>query len=240
VTNQTRQDKPAQIKGLLFDKDGTLFDFQTTWGPWAEIFIKHLAKDDAQLTKLIADSLGYDRQSGTFLKSSNFIAGTTEELLDVVLSSIPNMSRESLEAFYLHSTSQAELSPPVPLMPLLQQFKNNAIKIGVATNDHETTAINHLRKANIQSQFDFIAGFDSGYGAKPESGMQLAFCEATQLKPEQVAMVGDSLHDIESGNRAGMISIGVLTGMSTREELETKATVVLNDIGEITDWLDLS
>ena len=231
--------KQGSIKGLVFDKDGTLFDYQTTWGPWATYFINELSKGDPQLAKLIADALEFDRDAGKFRPHSHFIAGTTEQVLEVVLSAMPSMSRETLEKFYYESTASAELSPPVLLAPLFERFKQNGIKIGVATNDHEATAISHLDKASIKSYFDFIAGFDSGYGVKPEPGMLNGFCTSTALQPSEVAMVGDSLHDLEAGKRAGMTTIGVLTGMAKKEELATQATVVLNHIGEIPNWLDL-
>ena len=30
-----------KIKGVLFDKDGTLFDFQKTWNAWSAQMIEH-------------------------------------------------------------------------------------------------------------------------------------------------------------------------------------------------------
>ena len=227
------------IKGLLFDKDGTLFDYQTTWGPWAENFISEVSDGDVKIAHQIATTLGFNQDKGRFLPTSKFIAGTTEEVLEVVLSAIPSMSINTLEKIYFDSTAKATLSPPVPLKPLLHQFKRNKIKIGVATNDHETTAINHLSRANIKEDFDFIVGYDSGFGSKPEPGMLNAFCNTTGLKSHEIAMVGDTLHDLEAGQRANMLTIGVLTGMATREELETKATVVLNHIGEIPKTFNL-
>lgn len=54
------------IKGLLFDKDGTLFDYQTTWGPWATGFIADLSKGDPHLRDVIAGALEFDLIAGTF------------------------------------------------------------------------------------------------------------------------------------------------------------------------------
>lgn len=228
------------IKGLLFDKDGTLFDYQTTWGPWAQNFIAHLSEGDPGIAARLAAAFEYDLVSGRFLPDSHFIADTCEQVFDSVLSVVPGTSRSALEAFYYESTAQAPLVPPVPLSPLLVRFSSGGLKLGIATNDHEEAAYGQLRSAEVVSHFDFIAGFNSGFGAKPEPGMQLAFCDATNLKPENVAMVGDSTHDLESGRRANMPTIGVLTGMATREELEPFATVVLNHIGEIPDWLEMA
>lgn len=225
------------IKGLLFDKDGTLFDYQTTWGPWASGFIADLSKGDPHLSDVIAGALEFDLKTGTFRPQSHFIAGTTDQVLAIILDVIPDINAHTLEKFYCESTEKADLAPPVPLVPLLEGFARGGIKLGVATNDHETAALGQLKKAGIDGHFDFIAGYDSGFGAKPEPGMQNAFCAKVGLIPGQVAMVGDSTHDLEAGRNAGMVTIGVLTGMALREELSPMATVVLNHIGEIPDWL---
>lgn len=243
MSTMTKTLKPIitqkSIQGLLFDKDGTLFDYQTTWGPWAQKFIAHLAKGNASLEETLASAFEFDLAAGRFLPHSHFIADTPEQVFDSVLSVVPEMSHDELEAIYYESTEQAALVSPVPLAPLLELFSSHGIKLGVATNDHEEAAHRQLRSAEVATHFDFIAGFNSGFGAKPESGMQHAFCAATGLKPENVAMVGDSTHDLESGRRANMPTIGVLTGPATREELTPHATVVLNHIGEIPEWLNM-
>ena len=51
--------------------------------------------------------------------------------------------------------------------------------------------------------FDFIAGCDSGFGAKPEAGMVTAFCNAMNVQATNTVMVGDSAHDCSAGNAAG-------------------------------------
>ena len=57
------------------------------------------------------------------------------------------------------------------------------------------------------------------------------------LAPERVVMVGDSTHDLVAGRRAGMQTLGVLTGMAGEEELAPLADAVLPDIGHIPAWL---
>ena len=61
--------------------------------------------------------------------------------------------------------------------------------------------------------------------------MVIAFCEALSVSPEQTIVVGDNKHDIEMGRNAGAgLCIGVLTGTSTRDELESIADRVYEDI----------
>ena len=110
----------------------------------------------------------------------------------------------------------------------------------MATNDAEAPARTHLGNAGIVHLLDFIAGYDSGFGMKPEPGMQFGFCEAGGLEPAQVLMVGDSTHDLISGRQAGMTTIAVLTGIAGAHELEPYADAVLNHIGELPGFLGYS
>ena len=67
--------------------------------------------------------------------------------------------------------------------------------------------------------------------------MQKEFCSRFNLSPEKVLMIGDSVHDLVAGNAANMISIGVLTGIATTDELTNYADIILNNIGEIPNLL---
>ncbi len=114
----------------------------------------------------------------------------------------------------------------VPLVPFLSALRADGFALGVATNDAEGPARAHLERAGVIQLFDFIAGYDSGYGAKPAPGMCLAFCEATGLAPDEVAMIGDSPHDLLAAKAAGMHPIGVETGPYPRAEIAPLAEKV--------------
>ena len=224
------------IKGLLFDKDGTLFDFHRSWGPWLDGFLGDVAQDSPHRARL-ADALGFDLGDQRFLPGSVFVHDTLEEILDAVVPHLPQWERGELEAYAIRETAKVPQVPTVPLAPVLGAFRARGLVLGIATNDNESPAKAQLQTAGIIGLFDFIAGYDSGHGGKPATGMQRAFCAASGLAPASVAMVGDSLHDMTSGRNAGMATIGVLTGTTSREALATVADVVLADIGEIEGWL---
>jgi phosphoglycolate phosphatase len=50
-------------------------------------------------------------------------------------------------------------------------------------------------------------------------------------------MVGDSLHDLEAANAAGMVRVAVLTGMATEKQLKKYADIVLPSIADLPDIL---
>jgi phosphoglycolate phosphatase len=55
----------TDLRGILFDKDGTLFNFVATWGRWSRALIADLSGDDARLRDDLARALGFDLASGT-------------------------------------------------------------------------------------------------------------------------------------------------------------------------------
>ena len=224
------------VNALLFDKDGTLFDFESSWGPWFAGFFAKVAKNDAQIDAL-AVAMQFDLSQKRFAPDSVLIHGTIDDFLDQAMPILPHWQRAELLAFADTQGRHVAQVPVLPLAPLFDMFLAAGKTLGIATNDNEAPAIAQLKTAGIHDRFAFVAGCDSGYGAKPASGMQEGFCKVTGIPARETAMVGDSKHDLVSGRNAGMHTIAVLTGVATREYLAPFADVVLNDIGEIPDWI---
>ncbi len=224
------------IDGILFDKDGTLFDFRISWGRWAQGFLARIARDAGHAARL-GRAIGFDPATGSFAPYSPVIAATAADIAAALVSELPGVSVVDLTEQIDASAGQASMSEAVPLLPLLSALRGRGLRLGVATNDSEVPARQHLANHGITDCFDFIAGYDSGFGPKPGPGMCLAFTRALGLDPARVAMVGDSRHDLEAGRAAGMLTVAVLTGIATREDLASHADVVLTDIGSIPEWL---
>jgi phosphoglycolate phosphatase len=224
------------IDGLLFDKDGTLFDFRLSWGRWAAGFLPLIATDPAH-AEALGRAIGYDLATGTFAADSPVIAATAADIAARLAPNLPLMSVAELTERIDDTAAHAPMSEAVPLRPLLIALRAQGLRLGVATNDSEAPARQHLANHGITDCFDFVAGYDSGHGAKPGPGMCLAFARTLDLDPARVAMIGDSRHDLEAGRAAGMRTIAVLTGIATRDDLSAHADVVLADIGAIPGWL---
>src|SRR5271155_4438014 len=67
------------LAGVLFDKDGTLIDFQRTWGPAIHFVIHALAKGDVAKLQAQADCLHFDVGTRRFRATSPIIGGSTAE-----------------------------------------------------------------------------------------------------------------------------------------------------------------
>ena len=114
------------------------------------------------------------------------------------------------------------------------ELKERGFRLGLATNDSAGGLEASLARHDILPLFDFTAGCDSGYGAKPDPRMALAFCRAAGLAPREVAMVGDAVHDLAMGRAAGVgLTVGVLSGTSARGDLDRYADLILDSIGQM-------
>jgi phosphoglycolate phosphatase len=84
---------------------------------------------------------------------------------------------------------------------------------------------------------DFVAGHDSGYGAKPAAGPVLAFARAMTVETREVAVVGDEVHDLAAARAAGAFAVGVRSGPVPDELLAPHADALIDSIADLPAWL---
>jgi len=230
------------IKGIVFDKDGTLFDFNATWGAWADIMLTQEAGGDPALRDRLALALGYDVARKRFEPGSLIIAEPVDVIAQHVLRIAQPTATTAADLTDLIDRMNAA-SAQVPqvaacdLPALMQRLRAIGLTLGIATNDAEAPARRHLAQESVLTDIAFVAGYDSGFGGKPAPGQLLAFCDATGLAAADCVMVGDSLHDLAAGRAAGMKTVGVLTGPADRATLEPHADAVLAHVGHLPDWI---
>lgn len=225
------------IRGVIFDKDGTLFDFEQTWNGWTKALLHKIARDEAQAA-MLGEAVGYNLAHGTFAPDSVVIAGTPQQIAEALSAHLrPATVVDMLDLI----NAEAATVPQVEVVPLLSfatGLRKAGYQLGVVTNDAEGPARAHLNVAGVTSQFTFIAGSDSGWGAKPDPGQLLACAEAMCVPAAHVVMVGDSTHDLVAASRAGMRAVAVLSGVADADVLGPYAEVVLPHIGHLPAWLD--
>ncbi|RYB97045.1 HAD family hydrolase [Ciceribacter ferrooxidans] len=229
-------DRGAGIAGILFDKDGTLLDFDASWAPVNRKLALLAADGDPSLADRLLLACGMDPVTGHIVPDSLFAAGNTREIADGLVAAGSPMTSEVLvpvldELF----ADAADLSVPViELAPLFSRLHGRGLKLGIASSDNERSIRRIVERFGITDYVDFVAGYDSGHGSKPEAGMVLGFCLATGLAPDAVAVVGDNNHDMHMGHNAGAgLKVAVLSGTGSQATLAGACDVCLNDISEL-------
>lgn len=231
----------GDIRGILFDKDGTLLDYHATWMPLNREAALAAAGGDAVLAERLLAAGGYDAAKDCIVPDSVLISGSNDdlgacwaEILDADAAELTDRLSALFEA-----GSAATAVAVAGLAETLTALAARGLVLGVATNDSEEGAYNSLGPFGVLDQFHFVAGYDSGHGAKPGPGMVQGFCQAIDLAPEAVAVVGDSRHDMEMGRNAGAgLLVGVLTGSAAHDDLAPHAHHVLDSIAELERLLE--
>ncbi|MFN3936198.1 MAG: HAD family hydrolase [Gemmobacter sp.] len=226
------------IDAVIFDKDGTLFDFRRTWSDWSVRLLDELSGGNPAMAAILGQAIGFDPTRREFAPDSPVIAATPTEIGVVLLPHLPGVTLAELVERMNRLSETVPLAAAVPLGPLLEDLRRRGLRLGLVTNDAERPARMHLAAAGIAALFDFVAGFDSGHGAKPAPGPLLAFARMLGADPGRMLMIGDSPHDLIAGRAAGMRTLGVLTGIADSASLAPLAEAVLPDIGHLPPWLD--
>jgi phosphoglycolate phosphatase len=244
VPQPARRAKPTDmaIKGILFDKDGTLLDYEATWLPLNQRAAVAAAEGDQNLAARLLAAGGYDAASQRVRAGSTLAAGTNREIATCWAALLPGRGiaelTELVEQVYTEGGRQSA-TPVAELAPLLGRLKARRLRLGVATSDSVAGAQATLAHFGVIELLDFLAGYDSGHPPKPDPGLVDAFCRATGLAASEVSVVGDNLHDIEMGRAAGAgLVVGVLTGTGAHSDLAPRADHVLESIEELEALLD--
>lgn len=225
------------ISGVIFDKDGTLFDFQSTWGIWTAQVLARIAGSDEALLQQLAEALGYDTQTRRVQPGSVIVAATPMDIAAVVKDCIPALSQTQICDWLNEEAKTAPQVLVTDLHRLTAELRRINLVLCVMTNDAETPARAHLASVQASDLFDFVIGSDSGFGAKPQAAPLLALADKMEIPAAACVMVGDSTHDLRAGRAAGMRAVAVLTGLAEADELAPLADAVLPDVSHLPAWI---
>ena len=225
------------IRGVIFDKDGTLFDFQSTWGIWTAQVLARIAGSDEALLQQLAEALGYDTQTRRVQPGSVIVAATPMDIAAVVKDCIPALSQTQICDWLNEEAKTAPQVLVTDLHQLTAELRRMNLGLCVMTNDAEAPARAHLASVQASDLFDFVIGSDSGFGAKPQAAPLLALADKMEIPAAACVMVGDSTHDLRAGRAAGMRAVAVLTGLAEADELAPLADAVLPDVSHLPAWI---
>ncbi len=231
----------TDIKGVLFDKDGTLLDVMATWYPvYREVLGEFFDGDEDRIAAALVAG-GYQPDVHNFAAGSMLAAGTPDQMVDIWWPELTGEARERriVEADTLCTEKGLKFaSELMPLQPLFAQLKEAGLLVGIATNDGTRSAEMQMHQLEVADQLDFIVGFDGVENPKPAGDMVHAFCAQTGLAVENVMVVGDNSHDMEMARNAGnCYAVAVLSGNSGHDDIHHLADVVLASAADLPNHL---
>lgn len=232
----------AKIRGILLDKDGTILNYGRTWAPINRDVATLAAGGNARLAESLLRLGGQCPLTGRITPGSVLAAGTHVDIAETFAAHLGNLTPPDLAAgierlFREGGARHAVLLDGAEVA--IAELAARGYVIGIATNDTAAGLASSLgRFPELLGRVAFLAGCDSGHGAKPAPGMLAAFCAAVGISAGEIAVVGDSVHDLEMGRTGGAgLNIGVTCGTSPADILAPYADVVLGSIEQLPGWL---
>jgi phosphoglycolate phosphatase len=236
IQPESLAEKCAGIRGLLFDKDGTLLDYAASWTPVNRRAALLAAQGDPTLADHFLVLAGVEPVTGRAAADSVMSAGTAMDIARVWVDGGASFDSRSLaEALDdLFCNAVSDMIPVTDLPALFGYFQARGFRLGIASSDSEAAVWATTKVFGIADRLDFVAGYDSGHGTKPDPAVLAAFCQVTGLSPAETAVIGDNSHDVGMGRAGGAgLTIGVLTGTGTRESLSPLSDICLDSIGDM-------
>ena len=195
------------IKGVVFDLDGTLIN---SLG-----FITRAVNN-------VLKKFGYPTHDEESVRSY-----VGEGVRTLMMRSLPPgqcddqlIDKMTLAMKEIYRNSKIDGIYPYPgISSLLQKLTKTGVPIAVCSNKLHDLTVSHVQQIFPDITFAALRGASDQVALKPDPTTVLAILEILQLAPSEAIFVGDMKTDIRTGKNAGMVTMGVLWGFGTREEL---------------------
>jgi HAD superfamily hydrolase (TIGR01509 family) len=214
------------VQGLILDLDGTLVDTV-----YAHVFAWQRALAESGLP---IEGWRIHRRIG--MSGGLFARAVAREV------GRP-LSPEEIEAIqHRHGEIFRSLLPerrPLPgAIQLLQELREHGVPHGIATSGRRPEIDGSLEALGVGPDTPVVERGDVRR-AKPEPDLFLACAERLGVEPSECYVVGDAVWDLLAARRAGMLSVGLLSGGYGEDELtRAGAFRVYRDAAELRLSLD--
>ena len=122
---------------------------------------------------------------------------------------------------------------------LLTEVAKRGVQVVLATSSKEADLKEALDAIGAADDISHVVNGDQVDASKPSPDIFATALESLELDPGQTMVVGDTRWDIEAATSAGLDCVGVLTGGTTRSDLEQAGAVaVFADVAELLSELD--
>lgn len=236
------------VRLCVFDKDGTIIDVHTYWANMVRFraeFISEKLKLDQETRKGLMESMGVQTdqmrikpEGPVGLKKREIVLRAGVDYL--ISKGYQDYTESFLTAFKeIDHYSLNRFDQIIKALPgvreLFSGLKSSGCQIALATTDIKERAARAMEHLGLLHFIDEIIGADGVQRAKPDPEIIFSICKRLDVKVGRTVMVGDTESDVQTGLNAGCLaSIGVESGLTSKEKLLNLTSFVIPDISEIT------
>lgn len=236
--------RPFDIDLIVFDKDGTLIEFDYLWASRTKRCVDALAgriAGDGALQSRLYRSLGVDPQSAR-VSSDGPLATVPQHKLSLIAATVlyqhglpwHEAEAEAGQVFtdIMAAAPQAgEIRAIGDVNTLFARLRQAGIAVALATSDDRMPTRAALKLLALQEHVRHIVCGDDDIPCKPAPDGLLHLARLAGSTPERMMMVGDSDCDMQTGRNAGVACcLGVLSGTADRGTLARNAHAVIDSV----------
>ena len=211
----------ADIKGTIFDLDGTLVD--SMW-VWSQIDVDYLKTKGHSMPEDLRNEISHlsFSQTAVYFKERFNLADSTEEILD-----------DWHKMAFNHYSNNVKLK--LGVKDFLNHIKSSDIKIGLATSNSVPLLEACLKNNHIYDYFDSITTTDEVSNGKNCPDVYLLAADKLGIRPKDCLVFEDILPAIKGAKAANMKVIAVKDDecLNSKEELLKYADKYIYSFSEL-------
>ncbi|MCD8364093.1 MAG: HAD family hydrolase [Lachnospiraceae bacterium] len=227
-----------EIKGILFDKDGTLIDFHKVWVPAATRVAERRCgeynvpdKREEVLLKMGVSGNLVDPEGALACKSYGEIA---EDLSGVLEKRDEGLAADLERLFYEEVGEKLTHYPTFTnVKRLLQTLKAMEIRVGIATSDGWESTRSCLTSLRVLGEFSFFGVTGVNLPEKPDGRLIGTAAGQWEISPEEIAVVGDTPNDMRFAKNGRALGIAVRSGVGTESSLAPLADYLIDSVADL-------
>ncbi len=233
--------KNFKAQAIIFDKDGTLIDFDAMWGGWV-VYLSgqlHLASG-LNVQEALCLAMGYDPENTKVLSNGKLASRPMSQLRSLTIEVMQSLglnteeAEQAVEKAWCVPDPVRLAKPLTDMRALFGQLHIQNIKIGIATADDRAPTQAMIEAFDIEEFISAMACGDDGLSTKPAPDMVLSICERMKIDPARVMVIGDTVSDMKMARAAGAgLVVGVLSGVSSARDLLPHADVLIESVDEL-------
>lgn len=212
-------DRLANVEVVVFDWDGTLVDS-----------VEPKIKQNTDLASKFGHHLTNDKVRELWQQAGDF-----NELMQLLCPGEPIDEVRSIIAEGYNNPEYAKRNFGMEVIKIIEMIKSYDLEVALATSLSKDLLNKDSTDLSIPlDMFHYVQTADDTKYKKPDGRFFDPLIAYFGRLPQYYAYVGDEVKDTKAAQSAGIYPIGVLTGMSTRSELNRAgAELIVDDVGKL-------
>ena len=223
MRNHQVSQKKLKVKGIFFDLDGTIVDSKQAYVEAARAAFESARQKPPKKR----DSLEIPRRLEQGLPINDIVRFDVQRFLDVYLKTYYSVTRTTTKL--------------VPNVEAALQVLSGKAKLALITMRFvpKTAVIEELEQFGLAEYFTYVITALDTHKPKPSPEALIKAVKALDVNMCDCVIVGDSVTDMRAGKAAGAMTVAVLSGLFSREELSRETPdLILKDVTELPLFLD--